>query len=94
MNNALFLTVSACAGIASGIFFFGGLWWTIKKGVVSEKPFFWFMGSLLIRSGVTLACFYFFSRYGSGSLLACLAGFFVSHIGVKIILFPAGAGRS
>ncbi|HOT75422.1 MAG TPA: ATP synthase subunit I [Candidatus Wallbacteria bacterium] len=91
MDNAFVLALSAFAGVALGFFFYGGLWWTIKKGVASEKPFYWFLGSLFIRSAVALSCFYLFSQYGYERLLACLLGFFASHAGIKFILFPAEA---
>ena len=40
----------SCAGALLGVFFFGGLWWTVQKGVASERPAFWFLGSLLVRT--------------------------------------------
>ena len=38
------------AGALLGAFFFGGLWWTVQKGVTSEQPALWFLGSLLLRT--------------------------------------------
>ena len=50
--------LAALAGLLLGIFFFGGLWWTIQKGLSSNHPGLWFFGSLIVRTGVVLIGFY------------------------------------
>ena len=42
-----------------GAFFFGGLWWTVRRAISSDQPALWFFGSLLLRMGITLVGFYF-----------------------------------
>ena len=32
-----------------GTMFFGGLWWTVRTGVSSQRPALWFLGSLVLR---------------------------------------------
>ena len=59
MNEALILGFSWVAGVLLGAIFFGGLWWTIRKGMASQIPALWFSGSLLLRTGIALAGFYF-----------------------------------
>ena len=70
-------TVDSGAGVASGRFarrdFFGGLWWTVRKGVSSRQPALWFFGSLLLRMSIALAGFYFVSGGHWERLLACLS---------------------
>ncbi len=59
MNDfpALFLALGA--GVLLGAFFFGGLWWTVQKGVASRGQRLWFLGSLwLLRTSLILAGFY------------------------------------
>lgn len=80
MKMALSLFAPWLAGLALGVFFFGGLWWTVRKGVRSNNPAFWFTGSLLVRMGVTMAGMYVFASGGWERLLACVAGFFIARV--------------
>jgi F1F0 ATPase subunit 2 len=63
-----------------GALFFGGLWWTVRKGMTSLRPALWFLGSLLLRSGITLAGFYTVSGGDWKRLLACLLGFIIVRL--------------
>ena len=38
MSDTLALALALFAGALLGAFFFGGLWWTVQKGVSSESP--------------------------------------------------------
>lgn len=80
MNEQLVLILTFIAGLLLGGFFFGGLWWTTRKGVLSRSPALWFMGSLIIRLGVTLALFYFLCRNHWERMLICLAGFIIARM--------------
>ena len=73
MNEVLLLALALSAGVLLGAIFFGGLWWTVRKGVSSEQPAFWFFGSLLLRMSIALAGFYFVSGGHWERLLLCLA---------------------
>ncbi len=75
MNEMLTLILALAAGVLLGAVFFGGLWWTVHKGVSSKRPMLWFLGSLLLRTGIVLAGFYVVSGGHWGRLLACLLGF-------------------
>jgi F1F0 ATPase subunit 2 len=74
------LALALLAGALLGAFFFGGLWWTVQKGVASERPALWFLGSLLLRTGMVLAGFYFVSQDHWSSFVACLAGFVIARV--------------
>ena len=80
MNEVLLLALALSAGVLLGAVFFGGLWWTVRKGVSSEQPAFWFFGSLLLRMSIALAGFYFVSGGHWKRLLACLLGFVMARI--------------
>lgn len=80
MNDAPMLALAALAGMALGGFFFGGLWWSTRKGLDSARPALWFAGSFLVRTTVTLAGFYFLSDGRWERLAACLAGFFAARV--------------
>ena len=67
MNDTLSLVLAWVAGGVLGAIFFGGLWWTVRKGVSSQQPALWFLGSLLLRTSVALAGFYFVARRSLGA---------------------------
>ncbi|RXA16584.1 ATP synthase subunit I [Methanosarcina sp. MSH10X1] len=77
MNEALNLVSALIAGFLLGAFFFGGLWWTVQRGLSSRRSALWFLGSLLLRTGIAVAGFYFASGGHWERLLICLLGFFV-----------------
>ena len=52
MNEVLVLATALAAGLLLGAFFFGGLWWTVRRGVSSPRPALWFFGSMLLRMSV------------------------------------------
>ena len=74
------LVLPLLAGVFLGMFFFGGLWWTIRRGVSSKLPAALFFFSLLLRTGVALAGFYFVARGDWHRVLACLVGFMLARI--------------
>jgi F1F0 ATPase subunit 2 len=80
MSDFLPLALALLGGGLLGAFFFGGLWWTVQKGVTSELPAFWFLGSLLLRTGAILAGFYLVSQGHWSRLVACLLGFVIARV--------------
>jgi len=80
MNEALYLLLALVMGLLLGTLFFGGLWWTIQKGMSSERPALWFLSSLLLRMSLTLAGFYWVARDHWGRLLLCCLGFIVARL--------------
>lgn len=77
MNEILNLISALSAGFLLGAIFFGGLWWTVQKGFSSRRPALWFLGSLLLRTVITVAGLYFASGGYWERLLICLLGFFI-----------------
>ena len=43
MNETVTLVSAGVAGLLLGGFFFGGLWWTVRKGVSAKRPALLFM---------------------------------------------------
>ena len=80
MNNLLFLALALISGLLLGALFFGGLWWTVRKGVLSKSPALWFLGSMLLRMGIVLVGFYFVGRDDWQRLVVCLLGFIIARI--------------
>jgi F1F0 ATPase subunit 2 len=83
MNEYLPLALALAAGVLLGAVFFGGLWWTVCKGVSSNRPALWFFGSLLLRMGIVLPGFYFVSGGHWERLLLSLLGFIVARLFVN-----------
>jgi F1F0 ATPase subunit 2 len=80
MGETPALVLAFVAGLLLGTMFFGGLWWTIRQCVSSRQPAVWFLGSLLLRTTVTLAGFYVAAQGDWRRLLACLLGFFLARL--------------
>ncbi|AKB78602.1 ATP synthase protein I [Methanosarcina horonobensis HB-1 = JCM 15518] len=89
MNEIFNLILALVAGFLLGAVFFGGLWWTVQKGLSSKRPAFWFFGSLLLRTSTAIAGFYFVSNGHWERLLICMFGFFIMrHIVVRLTRLP------
>lgn len=80
MNNFFVLAITLIAGFATGTFFFGGLWFTVQKGMTAKVPALWFVISFMIRVAVTLISFYYADAGMWQRLLLCLAGFLIARI--------------
>jgi F1F0 ATPase subunit 2 len=89
MNEILSSILVWAAGVALGMLFFGGLWWTVRKGVSAKNPALWFTGSSLIRTGIVLAGFYFIASRHWDRLLLCLLGFTMAAVIITVFTRPA-----
>ncbi len=79
MDEILILVLAWLAGGLLGTFFFGGLWWTVQRGLRAREPARWFLLSLALRMGVTLAGFYLVGGGDWQRLLLCLLGFITAR---------------
>lgn len=70
---------SLVAGSVIGLGFFGGLWWTVRRGLASRRPAAWFLGSRALRSLCTVAGFSVVSGGDGLKLSLCLLGFLVAR---------------
>jgi len=94
MNETLMLVLAGAAGGGLGAVFFGGLWWTVRKGVSCKQPALWFLASLLLRMSIALAGFYFVSGGHWRRLVACLLGFVLARLVVTWLTRPAGENQT
>jgi F1F0 ATPase subunit 2 len=79
MNETLSLALALVTGVLLGAIFFGGLWWTVRRGVSSKQPALWFLGSALLRTGIALGGFYLVARGHWERWLVCLIGFMIAR---------------
>lgn len=80
INETATFALVLTAGILLGAFFFGGLWWTVQRGLISHNPVWWFFGSSLLRTSAALAGFYFTSRGDWRKFVVCLLGFVIARV--------------
>ena len=83
MNALVSLTGTFLLGLVPGIFFFGGLWFTVQKGVAARHQGLWFALSFVLRLGIVLAGFFLslhlFENSPAQSLFANLFGFLTAR---------------
>ena len=80
MNDFTMLAFAAAGGAVLGIAFYGGLYWTIRRGLESKTPALWFPASQLLRSVLVLGGFYAISGGDWHRLIACLPGFLLARV--------------
>lgn len=94
MNEVIQLALVLFAGMLLGAVFFGGLWWTVQKGISARQPALWFGVSLLLRTGIVLAGFYFVSDAEWQRLLLCLFGFIAARVVIVRLAGMTAAGEA
>ena len=82
MNEIVYMILAFFGGLLLGTIFFGGLWLTVKKLVISKIPALLFLGSFLLRISITLIGFYYVSSGSWQRLLICVAGFITARYSV------------
>jgi len=88
MTESLMLILSLASGILFGLFYFGGLWLTLKHMPDSKQPALLTIGSFLGRSTVCIFGFYLISGNGLEALAFSLAGFVASKFALIRRLSP------
>jgi|JI9StandDraft_1071089.scaffolds.fasta_scaffold00381_11 F1F0 ATPase subunit 2 len=79
MSEIYYEILALISGIVLGIFFFAGLWFTVKNFVNHEVSTLWFAASFLFRIG-----FYFMAIHSLPCLLFSAMGF----ISARYIILP------
>ena len=85
MNELWQFVLPAITGIGLGVFFYGGLYFTIIRGLNSQHPALWFLSSFLLRTGLVVTGFYFISDGHWQRLLVCLTGFMLTGMAVRLL---------
>jgi F1F0 ATPase subunit 2 len=84
MSGVVLQSAALAAGVLLGLFFFGGLWWTILRGLTSANPALWFGLSALLRLAVVSTGFFYIARSGLASMLLGLLGLVIARIVVTL----------
>ena len=87
--NPAGILVAVAAGMGIGLFYFAGLWWTIKQLPFRKKPALWVFGSLWARLAVALPAFYLAAAGDWVRFVACLAGFIAARVFLVRRIQPA-----
>lgn len=80
MNEITITLVSIICGVVLGLFFYGGLWFTIKKGLLRKGRLPLFFLSFMIRMLIVITGFYMLALYDWRALIFSLGGFIFSRI--------------
>ena len=80
MNEFMSLVFALLAGALLGVFFFAGLWWTVRKIESTKQVALLFLGSMLLRTSVVILGFYFILGDNWQRLLAGLLGFIIARL--------------
>ena len=91
MKDIIALLIAFIGGLVTGFFFFGGLWWTIRKGAKSLRPALLFLASYLLRFAV-VGVLIFLLRDHTKWLLVGLIGF-IGARGFLIRKFSTNQGK-
>lgn len=86
--------LSFAAGSLLGVFFFGGLWWTVQRLPHAGSPALLALVSFILRTAAVMGVFYLiltgFSGTGWLRLLAGLAGFILARVVIVLRIRPRG----
>jgi F1F0 ATPase subunit 2 len=69
------IAFAVCGGIVLGIVFFGGLLWTVKKGLGVSHPTLFFFFSYVLRTCIVASGLYWVASDRWQHLAAAFAGF-------------------
>jgi F1F0 ATPase subunit 2 len=68
------IAICLVLGIVLGVTYFGGLWWTVNRGLRAANPAAWFATSTLLRMALLLGCFRLVLYGGWQDAVACAFG--------------------
>ncbi len=80
MNELLDMAIAFTEGALLGVFFFVGLWLTVRKLESFQPAALLFLGSMLLRTAIAVLGFYFILGDNWQHLLAGLFGFTLARI--------------
>lgn len=91
-DNFILLFLAFLWGTVLGLFYFGGLWLTLKTVLGKRRPGRWLAISVVARLAVVLSGFWIILRQGPTAFFLTLAGFFLVRIVLTRRLGPERKG--
>lgn len=85
MSDIMMFAIAFGAGLVLGAIFYGGLYWTVKKGITAYYAGWWFTASLWLRLGIAAGGFYLIGQDDWQRYLICFAGFIIARIAVTML---------
>ncbi len=86
MNDIIYLILAVFVGLLAGLIFYGGLWWTVQKVLVSKRPGLLFLSSYLLRTTFVLVSFVLVIDGNLLRLLFCFISFIIARIIIKVYI--------
>ncbi|MCK9275431.1 MAG: ATP synthase subunit I [Syntrophales bacterium] len=81
MNDiAVRIVFSFFMGVCIGLFFFGGLWWTVRRIAKAGRPSFLIIVSFALRAGLALFVIYLIAGGQLEKTLSALSGLIAARI--------------
>ena len=87
------MTLAIAGGVALAVFYFGGLWLTVRRVAMSPRPAVLTFGSFIVRGVVVVAAMVWIARVHWQLLLAAMAGFVLVRVIVTRKLGPKDAAK-
>ena len=81
--SAIFAILSVLTGVALGLFFYGGLWFTVRRLPTTGHPVLLTLGGFWIRMLVVLAAFVLLTRAGLPYVALAMASFILGRLAVS-----------
>ena len=85
----LIAVLSALIGIALGLFFYGGLWFTVRRLTTTDHPVLLTLASFWVRVLAVVAAFIFLTHTGLKCVAIAMTGFLLGRLAVSRFL-PVG----
>ena len=80
MSWMILLVLGCIAGLALGLLFFGGLWWTTQRLATSNRPALVVSISLFVRTGVLALALVVLARTHVSLLVGAVVGLVIARI--------------
>lgn len=94
MNETLLLMIAFACGLFAGTCFFGGLWWSVKRSLLSTEPRMLLFKSFVLRCIIVITLFQFAAADDLTRIIAYMSGFILIRvIAVRICRFRQKAER-
>lgn len=86
------LLLGLFAGVALGLAYFGGLWWTLGRVATWRRPQRALLTSFVVRALLVLPAFVALALHGPASLAAALVGFVAARVALQALTVRSGGG--